>query len=207
MFCLATNYFNKCHCGKLQCFLKMVIQVMFRGLKAFCIVKKWFQIAVPWNSWRYGRMNMIKYDRIQPKSLVFKKFLKKLLACIFKPPTWAYNMLLLTGQIPYYIWTQPFYLLKKSLHNTNMQSQHLYWCKCCDSVAQSCWRPGLSKLRHTGRRSPQQGPQTVEWKATSILAQTTSVTQIRQAQCTGSLSPAAGGGQADLHRMETFSWT
>lgn len=96
---------------------------------------------------------------------------------------------------------------KEFRHNKSMHSQHLYWCKPCDPVEQSSWRPGLSKLRHTGRRSPQQGPQTLEWKATSILAQTTSVTQIRQAQYTGSLSPAAGGGQADLHRMETFSWT
>lgn len=46
---------------------------------------------------------------------------------------------------------------EKNTHNTHMQSKHLYWCKSCDPIAQSSWRAGLSKLRHTGRRSPQQG--------------------------------------------------
>lgn len=52
---------------------------------------------------------------------------------------------------------------------------------------------------------PCTGPQTAWWKATSILTQTSAVTQIRQPQCSGSLSPSAGGGQPDLCGMETFS--
>lgn len=181
---------------------------MLRGFKALCFLEVWLKNCEAQNvSWK-GRMDVIQYDSIQPKSLGFKI---KVSWCILKTPMWIYYMQLLTCQILYYICNQSLDLLKKKnqefLHNKSMHSQHLYWCKPCDPVEQSSWQPRLSKLRHTGRRSPQQGPQTVEWKATSILAQTTSVTQIRQAQCTGSLSPAAGGGQADLHRMETFSWT
>lgn len=48
-------------------------------------------------------------------------------------------------------------------------------------------------------------PHRAAWKATSISAQTSAVTQIRQPQCSGLLSPPTGGGQPDLRRMETFS--
>lgn len=52
---------------------------------------------------------------------------------------------------------------------------------------------------------PRADPHAAAWKATSISAQTSAVTQIRQPQCSGLLSPPTGGGQPDLRRMETFS--
>lgn len=52
---------------------------------------------------------------------------------------------------------------------------------------------------------PYAEPHAAAWKATSISAQTSAVTQIRQPQCSGLLSPPTGGGQPDLRRMETFS--
>lgn len=65
----------------------------------------------------------------------------------------------------------------------------------------------VAKLRQKrrGRNPPVQAHKTAQWKATSISTQTSAVTQIRQPQCSRALSPAAGGGQPDLRRMETFS--
>lgn len=77
---------------------------------------------------------------------------------------------------------------------------YVCWCAQLSVVLWQNWDRSAG-----GGTPPVQAHKTALWKATSISTQTSAVTQIRQPQCSRALSPAAGGGQPDLRRMETFS--
>lgn len=103
--------------------------------------------------------------------------------------------------------SNPFILFTNICTN-ECKAKHLYWCKsllCLLMCSTLCGPVAKLRQKRRGRNPPVQAHKTALWKATSISTQTSAVTQIRQPQCSGALSPAAGGGQPDLRRMETFS--
>lgn len=103
--------------------------------------------------------------------------------------------------------TNSFILLRNILWN-KYKGKYLYRCKSLWCLLMWAALSGVS-VSETGvwrnRPPPHAEPHAAAWKATSISAQTSAVTQIRQPQCSGLLSPPTGGGQPDLRRMETFS--
>lgn len=99
-------------------------------------------------------------------------------------------------------------MLFTNICSNECKAKHLYWCKsllCLLMCSTLCGPVAKLRQKHRGRNPPVQAHKTALWKATSISTQTSAVTQIRQPQCSRALSPAAGGGQPDLSRMETFS--
>lgn len=99
-------------------------------------------------------------------------------------------------------------MLFTNICSNECKAKHLYWCKsllCLLMCSTLCGPVAKLRQKRRGRNPPVQAHKTALWKATSISTQTSAVTQIRQPQCSRALSPAAGGGQPDLSRMETFS--